>query len=148
MAVGSYVDYDEIQNVFENEYLKVELQSVQKYYSYEVYTVKVTNRSEDTIVIADGQEESEIFLTLDSKDTRNVTNFTTLVLKPGQSVTRNLQFQKFYDNENDAKELTFGAVRVMEQYSGVEDVPEETIAQEAQNAVAKFSVNLPINSKK
>lgn len=147
MAVGSFVDYEEIHNVAENQYLKVEVQAVQKYYSYEIYTVKITNRSDDTVVIADGQEESELFLTLESKDVRSAMNVTNLVLKPGESTMQKMQFQKFYDNEDEAVSLTFGSVRVMEQYSGTENVSEEVRQAEIQNAVAKFSVNIPIKDK-
>lgn len=148
MAVGSFIDYEELHNVSENEYLKVELQAVQKYYSYEVYTVKITNRSDDTVVISDSQEEGEIFLTLASNDTRKAVNMADLVLKPKESVTKQIQFQKFYDNQDAASSLTFGSVRVMEQYSGTKDVAEEVIQAEIQNAVAKFSVNLPIQNKR
>ena len=145
MAVGSFIDYEEIHNVSENEYLKVDLQAVQKYYSYETYILKITNRSEYTIVISDLQEENEIFLTLASNDTRDAVNSVSLVLEPKESITKQLQFQKFYDNHNEATSLTFGAVRVMEQDSGTKDVAEEIIQSEIQNAIAKFSVNLPIN---
>ncbi len=148
MAVGSFIDYNDILNVAENEYLKVELQSVQKYYGYEKYTVKLTNRSDYIVVIGDGQEENEIFLSLASEDVRSATNLTNLVLQPGESVVQEMQFQKFFDNGNEAKSLTFGAVRVMEQYSGTQNVPEEVIQQEAQNAIAKFSINLPIEQQK
>lgn len=147
MAVGSFVDYEEIHNVAENQYLKVEVQAVQKFYGYEMYTVKMTNRSDETVVIADGQEENEIFLTLESKDVRSVMNVTKLVLEPGESTIQKMQFQKFYDNEDEASSLTFGSVRVMEQYSGIENVPEEVRQAEIQNAVAKFSVNIPISDK-
>lgn len=147
MAVGSFVDYEEIHNVAENQYLKVEVQAVQKFYSYEMYTVKMTNRSDDTVVIADGQEDNEIFLTLESKDVRSAMNVTNLVLKPGESTMQKMQFQKFYDNEDEAVSLTFGSVRVMEQYSGTENVSEEVRQAEIQNAVAKFSVNIPIKDK-
>ena len=91
------------------------------------------------------QEENEIFLTLASNDTRDAVNSVSLVLEPKESITKQLQFQKFYDNHNEATSLTFGAVRVMEQYSGTKDVAEEIIQSEIQNAIAKFSVNLPIN---
>lgn len=148
MAVGSFIDYEEINNIFENEYLKVDVESVQKYYSHEVYTVKITNRSEHTIVIADLQGKNEIFLALNSKDTRDVVNITNLVLKPNTSTIQKLQFQKFYDNNDEASNLTFGFVRVMEQYSGTEKVSQEIIQSEMQNAIAKFSVDIPIHYNK
>ena len=143
MAVGNFIDYEEIKNISENEYLKVDVKYVEKYYSVEKYTVVLTNRSDYTIVIADGKESNEVFLSLDSNDTRTPTTATNIILKPNQSQTIKLQFAKFYDNDNDASALTFGSVRVMEQYSGIE-VEETVIQSEIQNAVAKFSVNIPI----
>ena len=70
-----------------------------------------------------------------------------IVLKPNQNITLKLEFAKFYDNDNEAANLTFGSVRVMEQYSGTE-VDENVIQSEIQNAVAKFSVNIPITYQK
>ena len=55
MSVGNLVDYGDIKNIFENEYLKIDVKSVAKYYSMERYEVKFTNRSEYTIVIADSR---------------------------------------------------------------------------------------------
>lgn len=149
MAVGNFVDYAEIKNISENDYLKVDVKSVVKYYSLEAYTVKFTNRTDNTIVIADGQENGEVLLNLTSSDTRNRTDATSnIVLKPKESKTLTLKFQKFYDSKDDAKSLTLGAVRVMEQYSGTEGVAPETIQAEIQNAVAKFSVNIPVTEEK
>lgn len=144
MSVGAFIENEEINNVSENEYIKVDVQSVQKYYSYETYTIKITNRSDYTIVIADGQAQNEIFIQLNSKDTRNVVNVTDFVLKPGSSVIQNFQFQKFYDNDDNTSSVNFGSIRVMEQYSGTENVSDEVIEQEIQNAIAKFSVNVPV----
>ncbi len=143
MSVGNFVDYEDIKNVSENEYLKVDVRKVEKYYSVERYTVVLTNRSDYTIVISDQQEDSEIFLELASKDVRMPTVVSNIVLEPNQSQTVKLEFAKFFDNENDASSLTFGSVRVMEQYSGTE-VDENIIQSEIQNAIAKFSVNVPV----
>lgn len=143
MAVGNFVDYEEIQNIFENEYLKVDVKSVLQYYSMERYSVILTNRSDATIVMVDGQEANEIFLTLQSQDVRETLDAQEIVLRPGEQRKVTLDFPKFYDNEDDAQSLTFGAVRVMEKYSGTE-VEEAIIQSEIQNAVAKFSVNIPM----
>ena len=146
MAVGNFVDFDEIKNISENEYLKVDVKSVIKYYSKETYNVKLTNRSDYTIVIYDNQEENEVTLTLNSDDIRNRIQTTDIVLEPNASVTVSLDFQKFYDNDDDSKNLSFNSVRVMEQYSGT-GVSEDIIQSEIQNAISKFSVTIPVTSK-
>lgn len=146
MAVGNFVDFEDIKNISENDYLKIDVKSVIKYYSVESYTVKLTNRTENTIVLSDGMEENEIVLNLKSSEMRKrLEEENNIILEPNESRTLNLSFQKFYDNKDEAKSITFGAIRVMEQYSGTQDVSEETIQAEIQNAIAKFSVNIPIS---
>lgn len=148
MAVGNFVDYGEIKNIFENEYLKVDVKSVVKYYSMEEYVVKFTNRTDDTIVIADGAEGNEVLLNLASSDTRERMNIDSdIVLAPKKSTTVKFKFEKFYDNDDDAKNIVFNSVRVMENYSGTENVSDEIIQSEIQNAIAKFSVNIPVTYK-
>ncbi len=148
MAVGNFVDFADIKNISENNYVKIDVKSVVKYYSVEVYNIKITNRTENTIVIADGQEENEVMLNLKSSETRNMDKKEDgIVLGPQESRTLGISFPKFYDNEDDAQSITFGAIRVMEKYSGTEDVSDEVIQAEIQNAVAKFSVNIPVTYK-
>lgn len=148
MAVGNFVDYGDIKNVFENDYLKVDVKSVVKYYSIEEYVVKITNRTDDTIVIADGAEGKEVLLNLVSSDTRERMNIDNdIVLGPKKSTTVRLKFEKFYDNDDDAKSMIFNSVRVMEHYSGTENVSDEVIQAEIQNAIAKFSVTVPVTYK-
>lgn len=145
MAVGNFVDFEDIKNISENNYVKIDVKSVIKYYSVEVYTVKITNRTENTIVIADDQENNEVILNLKSSEARNmIEGEEKIVLGPKESKTLGISFQKYYDNDDDAQSITFGAIRVMENYSGTENVSDEVIQSEIQNAVAKFSVNIPI----
>lgn len=144
MAVGNFLDYEDIKNISENEYLKVDVKSVIKYYSMEKYTVILTNRSDYTVVIADGNASNEIYLMLQSNDMRMPSAVEELVLKPGEKTTVTFNFAKFYDNSSDAASLNFDSIRVMEQYSGAE-ANETTVQSEIQNAVAKFSVSVPVN---
>lgn len=145
MAVGNFVDFGDIKNISENNYVKIDVKSVVKYYSVEVYNIKITNRTENTIVIADGQEDNEVMLNLKSSEARNMDKKEDgIVLGPQESRTLSVSFQKFYDNNDDAQSITFGAIRVMEKYSGTDNVSDEVIQAEIQNAVAKFSVNIPV----
>lgn len=147
MSVGNFVEYSDIKNIFENDYIKIDLKNVTKYYSVEKYQIKFSNRSNYTVVIADDQEENEVILKLNAGDFRNRNEETNIVLKPGQSQTVNIGFSKFYDNNNDASNIIFDSIRVMEKYSGTVDIAEEIIQSEIQNAIAKFSVNVPLTTK-
>ena len=154
MSVGNFVDFHDLKNIFENEYLKVDLKSVVQYYSMESYELKLTNRTDNTIVLANNVEDNEIILQLESGDIRKRLDLgDEVVLIPNSSRTYKFKFQKFYDNDDDADSFLFNSIRVMEDYSGVpndlmtaEEVQTEKNIEE-QKSIAKFSINLPIKFK-
>lgn len=154
MSVGNFIDFHDLKNIFENEYLKVDMKSVEQYYSMEQYEIKLTNRTDKTIVIANNVEDSEIVLQLDSGDIRDrISIVDEIVLIPNATRTYKFKFTKFYDNDDDSASILFNAIRVMENYTGVpndlmteEEVQKEKNIEE-QNSIAKFSINLPIKFK-
>ena len=64
MAAGNYIYHEDIKQITENEYLKIDVIEKTVNYSIETYTVKFTNRSDYTVVLADNFEENEIQLKL------------------------------------------------------------------------------------
>lgn len=144
MNAGDFVYYTDIKNISENEFLKIDVVGKVVNYSIETYEVKFTNRSNYTIVIADGQENNEIILVLPN-ETRNCSDVNKIVLKPEETINLNMTFPKFVDDGDVSQSLVFSAIRVMEQYSGTgEEVSEETKQSEIDNAIAKFSMEINV----
>jgi len=56
-----------------------------------------------------------------------------IILEPLSEITLKFEFPKFVDDGDISQSLLFSSIRVMEKYSGVEDVPEETIQSEIDN---------------
>ena len=154
MSVGNYIDHHNLKNIFENDYLKVDLKSVVQYYSMEEYKIKLTNRSNYTIVIANNVEDKEVCLKLTSGDYRERLDMVNeIVLEPQETTTKTFKFTKFYDNDDDSDSIYFNSIRILEEYNGVqselgeiEEIVEEQNIEE-QNSIAKFSMNLPIKFK-
>ena len=146
MSIGNYIYETPIQSIVENEYLKVDVISKKVGYDEESYEVKFTNRSEYTVVIADGKGNSEANLQLNN-ETRNRIENKSIVLAPGGTSRQIMSFQKFVDDGEISKGLIFGSIRVMENYSGTENIPEEIIQNEIDNALAKFSITVSIKEK-
>ena len=69
-----------------------------------------------------------------------------IVLSPGESKTFTFTYTKFVDDGDSISDMTFGSIRVMEQYSGTDlnKVTEDQINQEINNAVDKFSMKLAL----
>ena len=144
MNVGDYIYHTDIKSVAENEYLKVDVIDKVVNYSIEAYEVKFTNRSNYTIVIADGQENDEILLGL-SNETRKRAELNDIVLEPNESLTTTFTFPKFVDDNDPSQKLILSSVRVMEKYSGTYWLSEEEIQSEIDNAISKFSIEVAIN---
>ena len=154
MSIGNFIDYHNLKNIFENDYIKVDLKSVERYYSMEAYKIVITNRCDYPIVIANNVEENEVCLRLASGDYRDRLDMVNeIVVAPQGNIIKTFKFTKFYDNDDASDSIYFNSIRVLSEYNGVpsnlieteEIVNEQNI--EEQNSIAKFSMNLPIKFK-
>jgi hypothetical protein len=145
IATGNYIAYETINNIAENEYLKIDVKDKLVKYSTETYEVKFTNRTDDVIVISDNFVENEVELAL-SNEYRELQNTnSTIILNAGESKTFWLGFMKFVDDNDEAQNLLFGNVRVLEKYYGADSTADEK-QNAIDNAVAKFSMSIPVNN--
>ena len=133
-SVGNYIEEVEINNVQENDYVKIDLQSKSVKYSSETYKVRITNRSENILVIKNGEINNEIVLQLGTEIRADISTKNKIILKPGENSVYYFTFNKYYDDSNDAQNLIFNSIRVVENY--IEENPNE------ENAIDKFSVKL------
>lgn len=143
MNAGNYIYHTDIKSISENEYLKIDVIDKVVNYSIETYEVKFTNRSNYTVVVADGVETDEIILTLPA-ETRSRSETNDIVLAPQESLTIEFTFPKFVDDGDTSQSLVFSSIRVMEKYSGTENVDEATIQSEIDNAISKFSMEVNV----
>lgn len=141
MSVGNYMYHEDIKRISENEYLKVDVIDKVVNYSIEKYNVVLTNRSDKIIVVADDTEKNEVVLAL-SAEVRERDEHSSIVLQPYESKQISLTFFKFVDDSDISAEISFENIRVMEKYSGTEGISDEVIAEEKNNAVAKFSTSV------
>lgn len=143
MATGNFISYDKISNIAENDYIKVDIVDRIKRYSTETYSVKFTNRTDSTVVVADNFTGDEIELVL-PQEYRSLENVDTdIILQPGESKAVNLAFTKFADDGDESQAILLTSVRVIENYKGVDGTDEER-QQEIDNAIAKFSMEIPL----
>lgn len=143
MNVGNYIYHTSPKRISENEYLKIDVVDRIVNYSIETYTVKFTNKSKYTVVVSDNAEADEVVLNLPN-EFRNRSEVYDIVLKPGETQEVQMVFKKFVDDRDDSLSLSFNLIRVMEKYSGTEDVEEEVIQSEIDNAISKFSMTVDL----
>lgn len=130
-SVGNFIEKNPIESVQENQYVKVDIKNQVIQYDYEQYTIKVTNKSDYTIIIQDGEaDDKEIQINL-GQEYRPNENTDEIILEPGEATTIKPVFQKFWDDGDETKEVIFTSVRVV-----------EPIDEENYNTIDKMSMTM------
>lgn len=139
LAIREYIGNTNNYQVYEDNYIKVEIEEVIQSYENQTYKVKLTNRTEYTIVLADQTENYEIMLELEN-ETRDIQNipYKGIYLLPYEEKELELKFVKFFDENETAKSIIFNAVRVLKSYSGLSSKREE----EMNNAIKLYSFKI------
>lgn len=141
-SIGGFIRQDNLGVFAEDENLKVQIDTKNVYYEREVYHVRIRNKTEHPLVIADGYFTNEITLNLGTQD-RTEYNVSTskVVLQPGETKVYNFIFTKYCDDGVAPKYLRFNDVRVLESYSGNKDTADE----ELENAIRKYALQINFN---
>lgn len=143
MNVGDYIYHSDIKSLSENDSLKIDVVDKTVQYEIEKYRIRFLNRTDKTAVVSDGVENDEINLVLQTGERRNRQETNNIVLKPFEEKELEMTFPKFSDDGDISQSLQFNQIRVMEQYSGTEDVDEATIQDEINNA-DKFAMEVKV----
>lgn len=127
LCVNNYMEYDEPKKIAEDDNLKIRVESRVKYYENEIYTVRITNKTEKTMLLYDALAGNEIALTVGESSRIPTKVNTTVVLEAGETKSFKITFAKYYDEENKSSELTFNKIRIINNYTGQEESEEELL---------------------
>lgn len=141
LNVNDYMGFNDLKKVAEDDYLKIRVENKEEFYSFEIYSVKITNKTDKKIVLYDGIVGNELSL-ISGQDERNPINVKdTITLEPGETRTFEITFNKYYDESTKASEIAFNKIRIMtEQYTGTEETEEEELSK----AERTYSITIPI----
>lgn len=136
LSIAEYVEDENPNIVAEDNNMKVEIINISKDYETETYTIKVTNKTDKYIVLADNSYANEIMLDL-GEDTRKPTNndLEYFFVIPNSVSTHEFEFNKYYDSSLTAKRIIFSNVRVLKDY----DWQKRTTQENVDNAVELYA---------
>lgn len=141
LYVNNYLGFDDLKRVAEDDNLKIRIESRIKYYNYEIYTVRITNKSDKDIVLYDSIVGDEIYMEIGEENRIPSSVDKTMWLIPGETKTFKLTFNKYYDEKSDVQAMIFNKIRLMDNYTG-----EETTEEEETNKSSKlYSISVPLN---
>lgn len=141
LGVKEYVGDEEMDAVYEDQYMKITVSNKSISYDEETYTVKIQNKTENIVVLADNIEIGEIAIeTPKGNKAMSEENWRAIFVLPQSSNTFTLSFQNFYDEGLSTTGIVFHSVRILRSYSG----QEETKEKELEEAVSLYSFTMPL----
>ena len=128
LSIAGYIGEDDTKYSVEDDNMIIEISNKSMDYETVTYEVKITNKTDNYIVIADNKQKNEIALEFDGQK-RTPTNMQLALffVNPNSTRTQELVFTKFFDEEIDAKKLYFGAIRILKEYDWKQGTTEENL---------------------
>jgi len=139
LSLRQYIMSKLIEEIYEDAYMKIWIDSKDVFYEEEYYNIKVKNKTSNTLVLADSQVEQEILLQVGSEYRGTNNDNLNVVIYPEETKEFTLSFTKFFDEQSTSDAFIFNAVRVLPKYSGFTDLYEYEI-----NLAEKlYSIEIP-----
>ena len=113
LCVNDYMGHSDLKKVGEDDNVKIRIESRDEYYGFEIYTVRITNKTDKNIVICDHIAEKELALLTetDSRDPMNISSEIYLI--PEETRTFEITFLKYYDESKKADTISFNKIRII-----------------------------------
>lgn len=141
LSIRSYIKNENIDKMYEDDYIKINVTDVKVEYEYLTYKVTIRNKTDNIVVLEDFSVNDEIYLDTDyGKRKRSDLLLEPIVIYPEETKNYELSFTKFFDEEAVINGLVFGDVRILKSYTGNED----TRQSELDNAVSIYSITLDV----
>jgi len=139
LSLRQFVSNDLIEEVYEDDNMKIYIDDRDVFYEEEYYHIRVKNKTSNTIVLADTQEMKEVLLQVGSEKRSCNNDNLNLVIYPEETKDFTLSFTKFFDENEVANKLIFNTVRILSKYSGFSDLQD----YEINNAEDLYSIEIP-----
>lgn len=143
-AVDGYVKNEKMNITYDDEYMEATITEKDTTYETVTYKVKVTNKTKNDIIFASKHDDKEFVLSLngDYRIFKEDPYYEEeIVIYNGQTSEFSLTFNKYYDESRKETELIFNKIRVLKDYTRVDDRWE----QEVKDTVKAYSVTFPLD---
>lgn len=141
LSIEEYIGEENPNIIVEDDYMIVKILNKTVEYETETYTIEVTNKTDNYIVLSDNYQANEILLDF-GESTRNPNNMmiARFFVMPNSSMTQEVSFNKFYDTKYDAKNIILGYIRVLKEYDYVKGTTQENLDA----AVKLYGLEIPL----
>lgn len=127
LCVNNYMGYEELKKVAEDDNIKIRIENKLKYYGNEIYTIRITNKTEKYLVLYDSLVGNELYLQTESENRLPLKVSSTMALEPSETRTFQVTFTRYYDEQMEQSNINFNKIRIMNNYTGQEQTEEEEL---------------------
>ena len=138
LSIRGYIGKEDINKGAEDDNIKVYVKSRDVYYDKEVYTVQIQSKVNQTMVIQDQSNNTEVQLNIGDQYRNMETDFGTIVMDPLGTQTYKMKFTKFFDDGRTSSSLRLTDIRIYNQYTGQESDKQEG------NLVKEYGIEVSI----
>lgn len=130
LSVGGFISSKNVEYISEDEYMRITVKKKITYYDKIIYEVSIKNKTNYAILLSRKNEKKSIGISLDGESSEEVVeNYNTneRCIYGGNEYTMNLTFNKYFDEDVNKTSITFNKIRILQEYTGVEENWEDEI---------------------
>ena len=101
LSIGGYITGEEINKTYENEHIKATVLEKVIRYDTEIYKVRVTNRTDYTVVLHDFQSADQIALDIGDTTRNYMGSLDAILVPPEGEVLITMPFYKYADDRQN-----------------------------------------------
>lgn len=143
LSLNGYCGSNDINIESKDNYMEINIVKKDILYNSEIFTIEFKNKSNNYIVLGDSTEANEVMLKVTNGAKKCDMTNSNLVILPNETVTKEITFDKYFDDGKEDTNLIFNAIRILPEYSG----NIENAAKEKKNAVKLYSLNINLKPK-
>lgn len=144
LSLNGYCGQEELNINVEDDNMQVKIIKKDIQYDKTAYTVQIKNKTQNFIVLADSTTYDEIQLKLPNElRTAKYMTDSNLVILPNETITREMTFDEYFDDNQEPTNLILNSIRILPEYTG----DEEKAEAENENAIKLYSLSIDLMPK-
>lgn len=142
LALNGYCSTEKLNIIAEDDFMKINIISKKVFYDRETYKVEFINKTDNYIVLANGEENQEIILEIEGRASAADTKDSNIFISPNEKKVESFTFEKYIDDNKEATQFILNAIRVLPKYT--ENL--SNIDAEMKNAIKLYSRKVSLKS--
>lgn len=134
LSIRQYIGREKLSYMYEDDYMKIKIESIDRKYDNVVYNISIANKSEYCIVYADYTVDYEISLdTSEGLKRRADEVLEPIIVDEGETSKFNIKYTIFYDENTEINGMLFDYIRIYK---------DEESYENGENTIDDFAIKI------